>query len=130
MGILHFAVKAGLVLIHHALFLAAVLRRRRRGAVGGRPLGGDLDAVAEELHRAVAGDVAVAELAEGTVQPTEGEWFCTTFTEEDILELGNFDEMRNNTLFVPLGTGMPTFTPNIAARKRLINHSAFAPFSV
>lgn len=30
----------------------------------------------------------------------------------------------------PLGTGMPTLTPNIAARNRLVNHSALAPLSV
>lgn len=74
---LHLAVETGLVLVHGGLLLlVAGGAGAAAGAVGRRPLGGDLDAVREELHRAVAGDVAVSELAQRAVQSTEGEGLC------------------------------------------------------
>jgi hypothetical protein len=99
-----------------------------------RPLGCDLDAIGEELDPPVACNVHVPELGTGPVQASEREGlsrdrdaYCARRRNEGV-------NTENHTMLKqPYNAptrDVPMLTPSMLARKRLVNHSALAPFVV
>lgn len=101
---------------------------------GDAPLGGDLAAVGEELHGTSASDIKGAVLAGSAVHATKREGL-TVYTHVCVVgETGGKNNNNNDNnnaqslaVFAYRGTGTPMLTPIMPARKRLVNHSAWAP---